>query len=175
MLSIQHCTRYQSVASQQLVCSYHRKIDRQMISQSSFGNRFGVKANKASPFCSNKPPMIVHRQAGLRRITSSARLSNYVLIVINAINSLGNSQPTVVGGLAPVSDPNNNGVVLANNVTIQAQTLANSLVTVTRTVVLNCSEVPCTSETVEDNLSQTIKAEGTGIEPATPYGALHFQ
>lgn len=24
-------------------------------------------------------------------------------------------------------------------------------------------------------LSQTIKAEGTGIEPATPYGALHFQ
>ena len=24
-------------------------------------------------------------------------------------------------------------------------------------------------------LSQTVKAEGTGIEPATPYGALHFQ
>jgi len=24
-------------------------------------------------------------------------------------------------------------------------------------------------------LSQTDKAEGTGIEPATPYGALHFQ
>jgi membrane-associated phospholipid phosphatase len=53
-----------------------------------------------------------------------------VLIVINAINSFGNSQPTVVGGLAPASDPNNNGVVLVNNVTIQGQTLANSLVTV---------------------------------------------
>ena len=25
------------------------------------------------------------------------------------------------------------------------------------------------------SLSQTVKAEGTGIEPATPYGALHFQ
>ena len=82
-----------------------------------------------------------------------------VLIVINAINSLGNSQPTVVGGLASVSDPNNNGVVLANNLTIQGQTLANSLVTVSRTVVLNCSEVPCTSGTVEDNRSTLVDAQ----------------
>ena len=34
-----------------------------------------------------------------------------VLIFMNAINCLGNSQPTVVGGLAPASDPNNNGFV----------------------------------------------------------------
>jgi hypothetical protein len=53
-----------------------------------------------------------------------------VLIVINAINSLGNGKPMVFGGLTPASDPNNNGIVLANNVTIQGQTLANSLVTV---------------------------------------------
>ncbi|MCY2980072.1 MAG: hypothetical protein NTU79_15500 [Planctomycetota bacterium] len=59
-----------------------------------------------------------------------------------------------------VSDPNNNGVVLENNVTIQGQTLANSLVTVSRTVVLNCSEVPCTSETVEDNRSTLADAQG---------------
>ena len=83
-----------------------------------------------------------------------------VLVVLNAINSLGNSQPTVVGGLAPASDPNNNGVLLANNVTIQGQTLANSLVTVSRTFVLNCSEVPCTSETVEDNRSTLVDAQG---------------
>jgi len=79
---------------------------------------------------------------------------------MNAINSLGNSQPTVVGGLAPASDPNNNGVVLSDVVTIQGQTLANSLVTVSRTVVLNCSEVPCTSETVEDNRSTLADAQG---------------
>ena len=60
-----------------------------------------------------------------------------VLVVINAINTVGDSQPTVVGGLAPASDPNNNGVVLVNNVTIQGQTSANSLVTVSRTVELN--------------------------------------
>ena len=83
-----------------------------------------------------------------------------VLVVINAINIFGDSQPTVVGGLAPASDPNNNGVVLANNVTIQGQTLANSLVTLSRTVGQNCSEVPCTSETVEDNRSTLADAEG---------------
>jgi hypothetical protein len=82
-----------------------------------------------------------------------------VLIVINAVNSLGNSQPKVVGGLAPASDPNNNGIMLANNVTIQGKALANSLVTVSldrsngRTVVLNYLEELCTSETVEDNRS----------------------
>lgn len=53
-----------------------------------------------------------------------------VLIVINAINNFGDRQPTVVGGLAPASDPNNNGVVLTGNVTINGQTLASSIVTV---------------------------------------------
>jgi hypothetical protein len=89
-----------------------------------------------------------------------------VLVVINAINSLGNSQATVVGGLAPASDPNNNGVVLTDHVTIRGQTLANSFVSVSldrsdsRTVVLNCSEVPCTSETVEDNRSTLADEQG---------------
>ena len=41
-----------------------------------------------------------------------------VLIVINAINNFGDWQPTVVGGLAPASDPNNNGVVLSGNVSL---------------------------------------------------------
>ena len=53
-----------------------------------------------------------------------------VLIVINAINSFGDRQQTVVGGLAPDSDPNSNGVVLSGNVTIRGQTLGSSLVTV---------------------------------------------
>ncbi len=52
------------------------------------------------------------------------------LIVINAINNFSDRQPTVVGGLAPASDPNNNGVVLSSNVTINGQSLANSIVTV---------------------------------------------
>ena len=48
------------------------------------------------------------------------------LIVINAINAVGDRQPTVVGGLAPAIDPNNNGVVLTDSVTITGQTLAHS-------------------------------------------------
>ena len=51
-----------------------------------------------------------------------------VLIVINAINN-SHQQLTVVAGLAPGSDPNNNGVVLTEQVTITGQTLARSLVT----------------------------------------------
>ncbi len=53
-----------------------------------------------------------------------------VLIVINAINKIGDNQPMVVGGLAPASDPNSNGVVLSDDVTILGQTLARSIVTV---------------------------------------------
>ncbi len=53
-----------------------------------------------------------------------------VLVVINAINNIGERQPTVVGGLSPASDPNSNGVVLSNSVSIQGQTLVNSIVTV---------------------------------------------
>jgi hypothetical protein len=52
------------------------------------------------------------------------------LIVINAINSLSDRQPTIVGGLAPASDPNNNGVVLTDNVTIKGQSFPSSDVTV---------------------------------------------
>ena len=54
-----------------------------------------------------------------------------VLIVINAINKLGDRTPTIVGGLAPVTDPNNNGVVLTGSVTLNGQTLASSIVTAT--------------------------------------------
>ena len=53
-----------------------------------------------------------------------------VLIVINAINKFGDRQPAVVGGLAPASDPNNNGVVLTGSVTLNGQTLASSIVRV---------------------------------------------
>ena len=52
-----------------------------------------------------------------------------VLIVINAINKFGDRTPTVVGGLAPASDPNNNGIVLTGSVTLTGQTLASSIIT----------------------------------------------
>ena len=83
-----------------------------------------------------------------------------VLMVINSINRYQDRQPTIVGGIAPASDPNSNGVVLADHVTIQGQTLANSKVTVSRTVVLNCSEVPCAAGAVEDNRSTLADDEG---------------
>ena len=92
-----------------------------------------------------------------------------VLIVINAINNIGERQPTVVGGLAPASDPNSNGVVLSGNVTIQGQTLANSIVMVSvyrsdsSTMVLDCLKVLCTSETVGDNRSTMADSEGRFI------------
>ena len=53
-----------------------------------------------------------------------------VLAVINAINVLDDRQPTIVGGLTPESDPNNNDVVLVDRVAIRGQTLANSSVKV---------------------------------------------
>ena len=89
-----------------------------------------------------------------------------VLIVINAINNIGERQPTVVGGLAPASDPNSNGVVLSGNVTIQGQTLSNSIVNVfvdrsdSSAMVLDCLDELCTSETVEDNRSTMADSEG---------------
>ena len=42
-----------------------------------------------------------------------------VLSVNNAINALDNRQPTIVGGLTPDSDPNNNGVVLIDRVAVR--------------------------------------------------------
>ena len=89
-----------------------------------------------------------------------------MLIVINAINNIGERQPTVVGGLAPASDPNSNGVVLSGNVTIQGQTLSNSIVNVfvdrsdSSAMVLDCLDELCTSETVEDNRSTMADSEG---------------
>jgi hypothetical protein len=83
-----------------------------------------------------------------------------VLMVINSINRYQDRQPTMVGGIAPASDPNSNGVVLTDHVTIQGQTLANSKVTVSRTFVLNCSDEPCASGTVEDNRSTLADNEG---------------
>jgi hypothetical protein len=52
------------------------------------------------------------------------------LVVINALNSLGSREPALVGGVAPSSDPNNNGVVLNENISIKGQTLPNSSVVV---------------------------------------------
>ncbi len=52
------------------------------------------------------------------------------LLVINALNTFGLRQPTMVAGLSPGSDPNNNGIVLANQVTLMGQSLAGSVITV---------------------------------------------
>ena len=71
-----------------------------------------------------------------------------VLIVINAINNFGDRQPTVVGGLAPASDPNNNGVVLTGSVSFNGQTLANSIVTV--------------SLDASDSIPPSVVADGAG-------------
>ena len=107
------------------------------------------------------PPRAQHGGDPLYDVNGDSFLTPLdALIVINAINSFGDRRQTVVGGLAPDSDPNSNGVVLSGYVTIRGQSLANSLVTVSRTVGLNCSEVPCTSETVEDNRSTLADAEG---------------
>lgn len=57
-------------------------------------------------------------------------------------------QPTVVGGVAPASDPNNNGVVLSPSITIQGQTLANSVVTM--------------SVVGDDSVSQSMTSDGEG-------------
>ncbi len=53
------------------------------------------------------------------------------LLVINALNSFRNRQPMIVGGLTPASDPNNNGIVLQEQVTISGQSLARSVITAT--------------------------------------------
>ncbi|AMV33730.1 PAP2 superfamily protein [Pirellula sp. SH-Sr6A] len=70
------------------------------------------------------------------------------LMVINSINRYQGIQATVVGGVAPASDPNNNGVVLSPSITIQGQTLANSVVTVS---VLG-----------DDSVSQSMTSDGEG-------------
>jgi hypothetical protein len=52
------------------------------------------------------------------------------LRIINVINLFGNTQPKIVGGLSPASDPNHNGIVLFDRVNILGQTLARSMVSV---------------------------------------------
>lgn len=54
------------------------------------------------------------------------------LLVVNALNAFSNQMPMIVGGLAPASDPNSNGVVLTDNVTINGQALGGSIVTAFR-------------------------------------------
>ena len=53
------------------------------------------------------------------------------LLVINAINRFQSQQPAVVAGASPNSDPNNNGIVLADTVTLFGQTLAQANVRLT--------------------------------------------
>lgn len=53
------------------------------------------------------------------------------LLIINAINSLSQQTPLVVGGLTSASDPNGNGVVLTNEISLSGQTLSGSNVRVT--------------------------------------------
>ena len=53
-----------------------------------------------------------------------------LLQVINAINQFGNIDLALVGGLSPDSDPNNDGIVLADQVQFDGQTLAQSSVVV---------------------------------------------
>lgn len=75
------------------------------------------------------PPRTQHTDEPFYDVNGDNYLSPIdVLMVINAINKVGDYQPSIVGGLAPDSDPNSNGVVLSNNVTILGQTLASSAV-----------------------------------------------
>ncbi len=77
------------------------------------------------------PPRVQHASDPFYDVNGDNFLTPLdVLIVINAINSFGDRQQTIVGGLAPASDPNRNGVVLSGDVTINGQALGSSIVTV---------------------------------------------
>ncbi len=75
------------------------------------------------------------------------------LVVINALNALRDRQPTVVSGLSPESDPNNNGVVLRSNVVLNGQTLANALV--------EAMEIPQLGQSTGNSLGSVL-ADGEG-------------
>ena len=83
-------------------------------------NATGIRDLPPRPVASNEPYCDVNGDGSLTPLD--------VLTVINAINAFENRQPTIVGGLTPDSDPNNNGVVLVDRVAIRGQTLANSFV-----------------------------------------------
>jgi len=83
-------------------------------------NTSGIRVLPPRPVASTEPYCDVNGDGSLTPLD--------VLTVINAINALDNRQPTIVGGLTPDSDPNNNGVVLVDRVAIRGQTLANSSV-----------------------------------------------
>ncbi|MFO0942974.1 MAG: phosphatase PAP2 family protein [Pirellulales bacterium] len=50
------------------------------------------------------------------------------LLVIDALDKLKNQSPQFVGSLSPQSDPNDNGVVLVPNITLQGQTTSGSMI-----------------------------------------------
>ena len=83
-------------------------------------NKSGIRDLPPRPVASTEPYCDVNGDGSLTPLD--------VLAVINAINALDNRQPTIVGGLTPDSDPNNNGVVLVDRVAIRGQTLAKSSV-----------------------------------------------
>ena len=78
-------------------------------------NATGIRDLPPRPVASNEPYCDVNGDGSLTPLD--------VLTVINAINAFDNRQPTIVGGLTPDSDPNNNGVVLVDRVAIRGQTL----------------------------------------------------
>jgi len=86
-------------------------------------NGSGIRVLPPRPVASDEPYFDVSGDGSLTPLD--------VLAVINAINALDNRQPTIVGGLAPETDPNNNGVVLVERLAIRGQTLANSSVRAT--------------------------------------------
>jgi len=83
-------------------------------------NESGIRDLPPRPVASTEPHCDVNGDGSLTPLD--------VLIVINAINRLDDHQPTIVGGMSPESDPNNNGVVLTDRVAIRGQTLAHSSV-----------------------------------------------
>jgi membrane-associated phospholipid phosphatase len=54
-----------------------------------------------------------------------------LLMVINALNAMQDTQPDLVGGLSPESDPNNNGVVQRDDIRIVGQSLPQTFVRLT--------------------------------------------
>jgi hypothetical protein len=77
------------------------------------------------------PPRAQHSEELFYDVDGDGILSPIdALRIINVINLLGNTQHTIVGGMSPASDPNNNGVVLSDRVTILGQTLARSTLSV---------------------------------------------
>ena len=86
-------------------------------------NRLGSRKLPAQKHDSSEPYLDVNGDQSLTPLDA--------MLVINAINSFRSRQPAVVAGISPGSDPNNNGVVLADTVTLRGQALAHATVHVT--------------------------------------------